>query len=174
MSHHWITYGIALIACISSTSAYAQMTSSAVAVGARVVSFLQPPPSGLVVAAIVYEPGNDVSEREARAIEHELGSGLKVGALSFRARRVASNALGELTGARLAFVTRGTNYRQVTSATNARSIVTIASDPVCTRAGQCTVAIQSSPRIQIIVSRAACLAARIKFSAAFLMLVREI
>lgn len=174
MSHHWITYGIALIACVSGTSAYAQMTRSAVAVGGRVVSFLQPPPSGPLIAAIVYEPGNDASEREARAIEHELGSGLKVGALSFRPRRVASNALGELAGARLAFVTRGTNYRQVTSAANARSIVTISSDPACTLAGQCTVAIQSTPRVQIIVSRAACLAARIKFSAAFLMLVREI
>lgn len=154
--------------------AHAQMTGSTVAVGGRVVSFLQPPPSGPTIAAIIYEPGNEASEREARTIERELDSGLTVGSLAFRPRRVAANALGELAGARIAFVTKGANSRQLALVTAARSMLTISSDPACARAGQCTVAIQSRPKVQIIVSRAACTAARIRFSAAFLMLVREI
>lgn len=168
-------HGIAFVACVGTgASAHAQMTGSTIAMGGRVASFLQPSPSGPITAAIIYEPGNEASEREARTIERELDSGLRVGSLTFRPRRVASNALGELAGARIAFVTRGANSRLVASVTAARSMLTISSDPACTSAGQCTVAIQSRPKVQIIVSRAACMAARIKFSAAFLMLVREI
>lgn len=154
--------------------AHAQMTENTVKVGVRVASFLHTGLSGSVTAAIIYEPGNDASEREARTIERELGGRPIVGSLQLRPRRVASNALAELAGARIAFVTKGTNYREIASETASRSMLTITSDPACTRAGYCTVAIQSSPRVQIFVSRAACGAARIRFSAAFLMLVREI
>lgn len=157
-----------------SGGAHAQMTGDTVKVGGRVASFLQPGLSGPVTAAIIYEPGNDASEREASAIERELGNGLVVGRLTLRPRKVASNTLNELAGAKIAFVTRGTDYRQIASATASRSMLTITSDPACARAGHCTVAIQSPSRIQILVSRVACSAARIRFSAAFLMLVREI
>ena len=175
IAHRWIGYGIASIASIASPlPAHAQMTGNTVEVGGRVASFLQPGLSGAITAAIIHEPGDEVSEREARTIERELAAGVKVGALSLRPRRVTANALGELAGARIAFVTRGTNYRQVAAAAAARSILTISSDPACARAGLCAVAIQSSPRVQIYVSRAACAAARLRFSAAFLMLVREI
>lgn len=171
----WVRSGIAFITIgVMSAPAQAQMTRETVQVGGRVASFLQPSLSGPITVAIVYEPGDDTSEREAQSIEREIGSGLRAGALVLRPRRVASNALGELGGARIAFVTRGINYRQIATVAAARSILTISSDAACTRAGLCAVAIQAAPRVQIIVSRAACIAARIKFSAAFLMLVREI
>lgn len=175
IAHRWIGYGIAAAASITlHLSAHAQMTGNTVEVGGRVASFLQPKLAGPVTAAIIYEPGDEVSEREARTIERELAVGGKVGALSLRPRRVSANALGDLAGVKIAFVTRGTNYRQIAAAVAARSILTISSDLACTRAGFCAVAIQSSPRVQIYVSREACAAARLRFSAAFLMLVREI
>ena len=172
---NWLGYIASFVAImIASGPAQAQMTENTVNVGARAASFLQPRLSGAVTAAIVYQPGHEASEREARAIERELAGGLAIGALRLAPRRVAANALDGLAGARIAFVTRGTNSRQIAAATAARSIVTITSDPACVRAGHCAVAVQSSPKIQIIVSRAACGAAGIRFSAAFLMLVREI
>lgn len=174
-ARQWIRCVVTLlVAAAMSSAAHAQMTGNSVKVAGRVASFLQPGLSGSVTAAIIYEPGDDASEREARTIERELGGGLKAGSLVVRPRRVASNALHELAGAKIAFVTRGTNYRQIASATASRSILTITSDPACAQGGQCAVAIQSSPRTQITVSRAACRAARIRFSSAFLMLVREI
>ena len=150
------------------------MTGNTVQVGRRVASFLQPGLSGPLTAAIIYEPGDDASEHEARLIERELLREAAGGSLRVRPQRVAADALNGLAGARIAFVTRGTNYRQVAAATAARSMLTISSDPACARSGYCTVAIQSSPKVQIIVSRAACIAARIRFNAAFLMLVKEI
>lgn len=174
-AHLWMKCVVTFLAgAATSGSAIAQMTGNTVKVGGRVASFLQPGPSGPVTTAIIYEPGDDASEMEARAIERELGGGLIVGSLTLRSRKVASNALDDLAGAKIAFVTRGTNYREIASAAALRSILTISSDPACARAGNCAVVIQSSPRIQIIVSRAACSAARIRFNVAFLMLVKEI
>ena len=152
----------------------AQMTGSNVLVAARVASFLQPGLDGQVTAAIIYQPGDAGSEREARAIEHALGGGLVVGSITLRPRRVAATALSELAGARVAFVTIGTDYREIAAATAPRSILTISGDPACTRAAQCVVTISATGRVQITVSRAAAKAAKLKFSSAFLMLIKEI
>src|SRR3546814_5927274 len=111
---------------------------------------------------------------EARTIERALGGGLAVGSIVLKPKRVSSNALDELAGAKVAFVTKGTNYREIASETARRSILTISSDTACTRAGHCVATISSRPRIQIVISRAASAAARLRFSSGFIMLVKEI
>lgn len=128
----------------------AQLTNDGVQVGARVASFLLPAPKGTVTAAFIYQSGDAASENEARAIERALGAGLVVGLMQLKPRRLAIDALNELAGARVAFVTRGTDYREIAAATAARSILTISSDPACTRAGYCVVTISSAPKVQII------------------------
>jgi hypothetical protein len=150
------------------------MTPNNVLAGARSLSFLQPALSGSVTAAIVYQPGDADSEVEAQAIEHALGNGLVIGSLTLKPKRVSANALGGLIGAKVAFVTRAANDRQVASAAAQRSIITISSDPACAQAGLCVVSISSGPKVQISVSKAACKASNVKFGAAFLMLVKEI
>ena len=125
------------------------MTGSNVLIAARVASFLQPGLAGQVTAAIIYQPGDAGSEREARAIERALG------------------------GARVAFVTTGTDYREIAAATAPRSILTISSDPACASQALCVVTISATSRVQITVSRAATKAAKLKFNSAFLMLIKE-
>ena len=171
----WLGHTLALAMCLLAGQATsAQMASSAVLVAGRVASFLQPGLSGSVTAAVIYKPGDAASEREARGIERALGTGLVVGPLTLRPRRVASNDLAELAGAKVAFVTLGTDYREIAAAASARSILTIGSDPACARAAQCVVTISATSRVQITVSRAATRAARLKFNSAFLMLIKEI
>ena len=167
---------VALIAAGATTAqlAPAQMTSNSVLAGARTLSFLEPALSGSLIAAIVYQPGNASSEAEAQAIEHALGGGLVVGSMKLKPIRVSADALGGLAGAKVAFVTRSTNYRLIAAAAAQRSIITISSDPACAQAGLCAVSISSGSKVQIIVSSAACKAAKVKFGAAFLMLVKEI
>lgn len=145
-------------------------------VAARVVSFLQPPPNGAIVAAIVYEPGDATSEAEAGAIERAVAGGIATGKGTIRTRRVSINALGGLSGARVAFVTQGLRSSQdnIAAAAARQSILTVTSDLACVQAGHCAVAVSSAPRVQITVSRAACRAANIQFGSAFLMLVKEI
>ncbi len=174
-SRLWLRHVIAVAICLLAGEATsAQMAGSTVLIAARVASFLQPGLDGQVTAAIIYQPGDAGSEREARAIERALGGGLAVGSITLRPRRVAATALGELAGARVAFVTTGTDYREIAAATAPRSILTISGDPACTRAAQCVVTISATSRVQITVSRAAAKAAKLKFSSAFLMLIKEI
>jgi hypothetical protein len=143
-------------------------------VATRVISFLQPAPSGIIPAAIVYEPGNAASEAEAASIER--AGPLVAGKGTLRLKRVSVGALGGLAGVRVAFVTAGLRDQQgqIGAAAARQSILTITSDLACVQAARCAVAISSSPRVQITVSRAAAKAANIQFGSAFLMLVKEI
>lgn len=156
------------------TDVSAQAAGGAVQVAVRAASFLVPSLSGPVVAAIVYEDGDAASEQEARLIERSLISDGRVKAMSLKPRRVASDALEQLAGAKVAFVTRGTNYRQVGSAAAARSILTISFDSDCARAGHCVLAVSTRPKVQIAVSGRATTAAKLRFSSSFLMLVKEL
>lgn len=145
-----------------------------VPVATRVISFLQPAPSGAIPAAIIYAPGNAASEAEAASIER--AGPLIAGKGTLRLKRVAANALGQLAGVRVAFVTTGLRDAegQIAAAAARQSILTITSDLGCVQAGHCAVAISTTPRVQITVSRAAAKAANIQFGSAFLMLVKEI
>lgn len=162
-----------VIAEMLAGTASAQKADNAVQVAARVATFLQPALSGPVTAAILYQPGSQVSENEARAIERALGGGLVIGALKLRPKRVAADALGGLAGAKVAFVTTGVNYRAIATATASRSILTISSDLACTQAGHCVVTITPGRKVQIVVSKAASRAAKLRFNSGFLMLIKE-
>jgi len=143
-------------------------------VATRVISFLQPAPSGAIAAAIIYEPGNAASEAEAASIER--AGPLLVGKGTLRLKRVSVGALGQLAGMRVAFVTAGLREQegQIAAAAARQSTLTITSDLVCVQAAHCVVAISSGSHVQITVSRAAAKAAKIQFGSAFLMLVKEI
>jgi hypothetical protein len=147
-----------------------------VPVAARVVSFMQPPPSGATSGVILYQPGDAASEAEATAIERAAGSGLTTGKGTLRLRRVPVSALGGLAGARVAFVTQGLRGEQteIAAAAARGGVLTITSDLSCVQANRCAVAVSSGSRVVITVSRAACKAARVQFGSAFLMLVKEV
>lgn len=143
-------------------------------VAVRAAAFVSPALSGAVTVAIIYEAGNPGSEREARDIERAMTGGLRVGAITLVSKRVASDSLEQLAGARMAFVTQGTNYRQIGAATAARSILSIGFDSACARAGCCVLAISEGPKVQIVMSRAAATAAKLRFNSSFVMLIKEI
>lgn len=162
------------LAVLSSTTPLAAELN--VPVAARVVSFLQPSPTGAVPAAILFDPGNAASEAEAIAIERSIGSGMAAGRAAIRARRVPIDSLGNLSGYRVAFVTVGLRPEQggIAAAAAKSSVLTISSDPACVQSARCVVGITASPKAQITVSRVAARAANIRFGSAFLMLVKEI
>lgn len=143
-------------------------------VAARTATFVSPALSGTVTVAIIYEAGNPGSEREARDIERAMAGGLRVGSMTLVSKRVASGSLEQLAGAKMAFVTQGTNYRQIGAATAARSILSISFDSACAQADYCVLAISQGPKVQIMVSKSAATAARLRFNSSFLMLIKEI
>lgn len=169
-----VASGSAAAMAMIAGAASAQFESNTVQVVGRVATFLQPSLSGQVTAAIIYQPGDPSSENEARAIERALGTGLTVGSLTLKPRRLAVGAIGDIAGAKVAFVTKGVNYREIAATMASRSILSIGSDPACMKAGLCVLQITSTPSVQITVSKAAAKAAKLRFSSGFLMLIREI
>lgn len=147
-----------------------------VPVAARVISFVQPPPSGAIPVAIIYQPGNEASEAEATAIERALAHGVVVGRATLRPRRVAVTSLAQMGGSRAAFVTSGLRAFQddVAAAASAQSILTITSDMACVASSRCVVGISAGSKMQIVVNKAAAQRSQIRFGSAFLMLVKEI
>ncbi|USI71686.1 hypothetical protein [Sphingomonas morindae] len=144
-------------------------------VAARVIGFVQPPPSGVVLAGIVYEPGNAASEEEAALIEQQLAAMPAIGHATIKGRRVSAANLGGLAGTRVAFVTAGVrNQQQLGEWAAHNGLLTITSDLACVEAARCAVAVSSAARTQITVSRAAVKAAGLRFGSAFLMLVKEL
>ncbi len=166
----WMCSAVAL------TSAAPLSAELNVPIAARVVSFLQPPPSGTMAAAILFEPGNAASEEEASAIERAVGGSLAAGRSAIRARRVPIGAMGALSNYRVAFVTAGLRAEQgeIAAAAAKSSVLTISSDAACVQAARCVVGISTVPKTQITVSKAAARASNIRFGSAFLMLVKEI
>lgn len=145
-----------------------------VPVAARLVSFLQPAPTGSIPAAIIYQPGNAASEAEAAQIERRIGRGLAVGRATIHVSRVSVSDLSALSGKRIAFVTSGIRSQAAVAAAASRgAILTITSDISCVQAGHCVVGVTGA-KSQITVNRAAARAAKVRFGSAFLMLVKEI
>lgn len=163
-------------AAISAAWVSAAAAELSMPIAARVVSFSQPTPSGSLLAAIIFQPGNSLSEADATSIERAVGGAHVAGRISIHTRRVSIDALGELSGVRIAFVTTGLkgDYDAIAAAGARGSILTITNDDACVRAGACVVGIASSPRVQITVSRRGAQAAKIRFGSAFLMLVKEL
>lgn len=147
-----------------------------VPVAARVIGFVQPALVGVVPVAIVYQPGNAGSESEAAEMERALSRTGAVGRASIRTRRVAVANLGQMSGARAAFVTSGLRGYQedLATAASAQAILTITSDTGCVAASRCVVGITGGAKTQIVVSKEAARRSRIRFGSAFLMLVKEI
>lgn len=147
-----------------------------VPVAARVMSFVQPAPSGIIPVAIVYQPGNGGSEAEASEMERALSRSSVSGHASIRTRRVAVSNLAQMSGARAAFVTSGLRTWQsdLAETASAQAILTITSDTGCVVAGRCVVGITEGAKTQIVVSKEAARRSRIRFGSAFLMLVKEV
>ncbi len=147
-----------------------------VPVAARVISFIQPPPTGIVPIAVLYQPGNAASETEASDVEEALPRGLAIGRARLRIRRVPVWNLEQLNGVRAAFVTTGlrAHHDAIAAAAAAESILTISADSACVTSGRCVVGISNTRRTEITVNKLAARRSGIRFSSAFLMLVKEL
>lgn len=144
-----------------------------VQVVARALGFLQPPPAGDALVAVVFAPGDAAGRQDAERIAALFGAGVRVDAAMLRARPVPADAL-RAGGYAALIAAVGAPGDALMAAARAQRIACVTSAIEQVEAGHCTLWVRSEPRVQIVVSRAATQASGLGLAAAFRMMVREI
>jgi hypothetical protein len=149
----------------------AAVTPTDLQVAARALSFMEKPLTGTLRVGIVYAPDSPQSQRQAEDLEKMLGAGFKSGNVEMRPTLVK---LADLANAKvdLFFMTEFVGARPALDALKSRPCVTTDLNQV--RDGVCLMGVRSSPKVQIVVNRAAANASGIAFATIFRVMITEI
>jgi hypothetical protein len=137
------------------------------------LAFVQPPPSGEGVVAIVYAGHDSASYQDAAAIAAMIGRGLTVGGGALTPRLVDARQLGA-ADFKLVIVAEGANGDAVQEAVRAHRALCVTGDRAAVQAGFCAMAIRSTGRVEILINHQAAQASGIGFATAFRMMVHEL
>ena len=135
----------------------------------RAIAFMVPPPGPDTFLAIAYAPGNAASRQDAEAIAALIGGGLTAGRTVLRPRLVDTNGLAA-GGFAVVIAAAGANGPPLNAAARGARALCVTTEIEPVRAGLCTMAITSEPRVEIVVNHAA---SGVEFAAAFRMMIRE-
>jgi hypothetical protein len=167
--------GALLLVLAGVTPAYAEVTLRDLQIVARTMGFLDPPLTGEVRVGIIHDPGQPASLEQALAIANLMGSGLRSGNLVLRPELVA---LPDAMTAQVRFFllpgALGNNASALQLATKNRQLPCLTTDLDQVRAGNCTIGIQSLPKVEILVNRQEAVAREMKFATVFRMMITEL
>jgi len=158
-----------------SSPSFAAATQKDMQIAGRVLGFVSTPITGDVKFGIVYDPANAASNKEEQDLVALLGSSLKVGNVNFIPVPVPIDKI-DGTPSDVLFLTGGlgADGAKAGAAAKAKKEICITADIAATQAGSCALSIQSEPKVQITVNKAAADASGVSFSAAFKMMITEI
>ena len=131
---------------------------------ARAFGFMVPKPPQPVPVVVLTPAG---SGAKAEAIKAALGPGFKV--------TVAEGAPGSLEGQR-GLILADTSPALLAAAAKASAgtgVLTVSSDLTCADSGQCVMAVNATPKVSIVVSRAAAERNGVGFDQAFKLMITE-
>lgn len=151
----------------------ASLSRRDVQIVAKAVGFLDPVPSGRVIA-VLYARGQAASKSDAEAIVGLFGGGISSGGGTITAKAIEAGSLGDGSGYIAIIFAVDAGPAAEPAAARRQKLLTITTVDDLVRSGQAVMAVHSQPRVEIIVNRAAAQAAGIEFTAAFGMLVHEI
>jgi hypothetical protein len=160
---------------LSAAPAWAQVSPMDIQVAGRALSFLAKPLTGEVTVGIVYSPTNSLSQQSAQDLQKQLGSGLRVGNLTLKPALVTlADAARSKAGFFFLTPGVGTEAAALPDITKAKHIPCVTTDLGQVTAGRCTVGVRSTPKIEIVVNRAAAAASGTTFSTVFRMMITEL
>jgi hypothetical protein len=151
----------------------ASLSAKDVHVITKVLGFLDPAPSGGIVA-VVYAGGDAASKGDADAIAALFGGGLPVGGGTVTAKSIDVTTLGDGSGYIAIIVAAGAQGDGAMKAARAHKIPCITASSAMVQGGACLIAVHSEPTVDITMNHAATQAAGIGFDSAFGMLIHEI
>lgn len=164
---------LAALLC-ASPIAMSAVSDSDLKVAARALSFMENAPVGTIRVGIVFNPSSPQSAADAAELQRLMAAGLRVGNLTLQPVLVRVDDIGNAQVA-LFFLTDGAGAAgQLGEAIRARRLPCITTDLARVREGACAIGVRSSPRVEILVNRAAAEASGVTFSTAFRMLITEL
>lgn len=165
----------AVLLSLSPLAAIADTSDKDLQVATRALGFLDPALAGTVTTAIVYDKGNAASQAEAQKIVAAFGAGLAAKGATLKPKLVDVDQIGQMGDAKVVVLTSGLGGKQAGIFAEAakRGAVTVSTDMACVNSGKCVVGVASAPKVEIVISKAAREASKVKFAAAFLMMVKE-
>ena len=166
---------LTLAALLTASSAWSQVSEMDFLVAGRAIGFIDSLPAGQLNVGIVYLPGNAQSEQQAHELAALMGDGRRVGNYVLKPVPLPVDKLGN-GSIGLLFLTQGvgTAAAKVASASRGRKIPCITYDIAQVRAGNCTIAVRTEPRIEVLVNRTSADACGAEFAAVFRMMITEI
>ncbi|TLU72633.1 hypothetical protein [Lichenicoccus roseus] len=143
-------------------------------VAGRVLHFQEPPFSGEIVVAIVYDQLLPQSLAEARALAGLLGAGLTVGTLTLQPRLVEQKQLAGPGDFGAIFETVGVSDQLLSAGMRSHRVLCLTRHLDQVEHGACVVAICSEPQVAIVVNEINASAFGLRFATVFRMMVQEI
>lgn len=164
-----------LAVCGLITPARGEISATDLQLAARTLSFMENPLSGRVRVGIVYSPTSSRSEAQAQDLAVRLASGLRVGEMELLPVLVPIES-ADSADVDFFLMTEflPPTTSNLSSVSASRQIACVTTDVRQVEAGQCTVAIRSQPRIEIIVNREVADNSGVRFATAFRVMVTEI
>jgi hypothetical protein len=164
-----------LMSFCSSDAMAAELSKRDIEVIARTIKFVEPVIAAKASVAIIFDPSNPESVRQALTIEQALASEDILKLMPVVAQRVPVNNLA-INNVRIAFLTTGVEAAapRINEVTSANGVITVSSDKACAQRGHCVFSVSSEPSVSLWFSRAAASAAGLIFSPALLMLVKKV
>lgn len=142
---------------------------------ARSLGFVNGLPGDSIAVAVLYDPARPATAADADRFVALLGQGAKAGSATLAPKKVAVGELGA-QAAPVVLLPEGmaAHFETLRAAARGRGMVTVTTDRTCAEKGACVMAVRSTPKVEIVISRAAGTEAGVAFKQAFKMLITEI
>lgn len=155
--------------------AMADVTENDLIVAARALAFTDKPPKGELRVGIVYTANSPQSVKQADDLQKMMGAGLRVGGMTLKPVPVKlEDAASADVG--MFFLTEGTGAdgARLAAATRAKRVPCVTVDIAQVQSGACTMGVRSTPKVEILVNRAAAADSGIVFASVFRMMITEL
>lgn len=170
---------LALVSFFCATPPQAQATNSKdLIVGINALTVLKKKAENPVIVAIIYNPQNPDSIKDATAIQKAIQTGLETPQeYNLKPEIVSVENPTLLQTAQIAFLARGLtldHFEKIADLTKRTKTLTMSTDLDCVRSNYCVLGIVSRPQVEIYYSPSAAHAAKIEFHDIFTLLSLQI
>lgn len=167
---------LSLTSLALSFAAQADITDKDLQVLGRSLGFVKSAGSASSKLIVVYDPKKPQSQAEADSVQSLIGGGLKAGQRSLTGTLVKVDELGSVTEGAAIFVTSalGDGVAKARAVAKALHSPCVTVDSSLVQSGACTISVKTSPKVEILVNKAAAAEDGVTLDDAFKMLITEI